>query len=148
MAVTRAQAELILIARHGPKMEAAGMDGITVSGSNADINDPLMTALLAMGITPANLAAVADSDLSGADINQLLDRAELRLCENISGNLDMVDITTGPRRESLSQLADQVEKTISRITKKIEKLYGEIGSLYAGAISLDFSEKVDYDDGA
>lgn len=140
--VNRADAEFVLTNRTGGKMTAAGLDGATTNGANADLNDALATALLGMGVTPANIASVSDADLSAVtDINQFLDRAELRVLETIAGNLDMVDITVGPRREALSQLAEQVQKAVERLTRRLETLYGVgIGSLSASTIGLDFAE--------
>jgi hypothetical protein len=145
MALTRANAEVMLIDRCGKKMTAAGMDGTTVTGINADINQPLATALIGMGLTPVNLMDIADADLAAVeDIPQLLDRAELRLLESIAGNLDLVDITVGPRREALSQLYDQVNKSIQRMTDKIASLYGGMSTgLSAGVVTLDFQETFD-----
>ena len=147
MSFTRANAEVVLLARHGPKMTAAGMDGATQSGANPAVVDPLVTALLKMGYTPASAAAVTDADLAKVEterLPELLERAELRLLENIAGNLDDVDITLGPRREALNQLAQLVERAIDRLTARLAKEYGAgLGSLSAGAISLDFAEKFD-----
>lgn len=143
--IDRATAEYVLINRAGSKMSAAGMDGETINGTNLDLNDALATALLGMNITPSSMAAVSDNDISAvSDVRQFLDRAELRILESISGRLDLVDITVGPRRESLSQLATQVEKAIERLTKKIEQLYGGgLGVLDAGVIGLDFAQSAE-----
>lgn len=142
MPLTRIDAETILIRRCGAKMVAAGMDGVTIVGTNVDVIDPLVSALLAMGYSPASIAAVTNTDLAAVDdINQILDRAELRLLQNIAGNLVMVDITVGPRRESLSQLSEWVEKQITRIEARNAKAYGDsLGTLSGGSISLDFQE--------
>ncbi len=144
MAITRANIEAILVRRCGSKMTAAGLDGATVNGSNVDLNDPIGTALRQCGYAVASITAVADADIANVatdDLDKLLDVAELRLLENIAGNLSMVDLAVGPRKESLSQFSEQVEKAISRLEAKCQRLYGVgLGSLSGGAISLDFQE--------
>lgn len=142
--ITRLKAEVSLIARAGRKMDLVGMN-ISATGTNESLNDPLGMALLGMGLNVADLASVTDTDLAAIeDIPQFLDRAELRLLETIAGNIDLVNITTGPRSEALSDLSKQVEAAITRLTKKIEKQYGSgVGSLQPGVVTLDFAEKYD-----
>ena len=147
MAITRMQAEGILLARAGRKMALVDLDAATKDGNNPDLNEPLASALLGMGEVPADILAITDGDLADAsDVAELLDRAELRLLETIAGNIDLVDVTIGPRHESLSQLAGQVENAISRLTEKIQKMYGAgVGTISGGSISLDFVSKGDDD---
>lgn len=142
MALTRQQAEAVLISRCGTLLTEAGLDGVNNGGSNADLNDPMMTTLVKMGITPASYSNVVDADLSslaGGDVTEFLDRAELRVLETISSNLVYVNIQIGPRREDLGSLMDQVEKRIQRLSSKVQKEYGVgMGTLSAGVIGLDF----------
>ena len=143
MTITRADVEKVLVNRVGKKMAIVSFD-VTSDGENADLNEPICDALLKMGATPASIAAVADSDLAIVEneyIQEFLDRAELRLLQNIAGNIDFVDVSVGPRRDSLNQLATQTEAAISRLTTKIEKLYGGgCAPLSTGVIGLDFQE--------
>lgn len=145
MALTRQQAEIVLVKRCGALLTEADLDGTTKDGTNPDINDALADTLLKMGYSPSSIASIADADLSvlsGIDIAELLDRAELRLLETISGNLVYVNIQVGPRREELASLADQVEKRIQRLSSKVQKEYGvNVGSMSAGVIGLDFQTK-------
>jgi hypothetical protein len=144
MSITRANVEAILIRRAGKKMTVAGLDGTTISGSNPDLNDPIGSAILDMGYNPSSIATITDTDVSlvGNSISELLDRAELRLLRNIAGNLDLVDIAVGPRKESLSQLHDQIIKQIDKLADDINSKYGSgISALDAGSISLDFQEE-------
>jgi hypothetical protein len=147
MALTRAQAETVLINRCGLLMTEASLDGTTKDGTNSDINDALADSLLKMGETPSSIAAIADADLSGlsgTDITELLDRAELRLLETVSGNLVYVNIQIGPRREELAALAEQVEKRVQRLLSKVQREYGiGMGTISAGVIGLDFQTKTD-----
>jgi hypothetical protein len=145
MAITRANVEATLIKRLGQKMTAAGLDGTTFSGSNTDLNDPIGTALRTIGVSVSDISLVTNSDLSGItgeQIDALLDLSELRTLQNIAGNLTVVDQSIGPRDMSLSQLSNQVEKAIQRLTERIAKVHGYgVGSLDASVISLDFQEK-------
>jgi len=127
MTLTRTQVERILISRCGRLLTAAGLDGATRTGANDDLNDPIGSALRALGRSVADLSAVADADLAGvteAQIDQLLDVAELRTLETIEGNLDQVDITIGPRSERLNQLATQVRAKIDAKRAAVEAAYG------------------------
>jgi len=65
MTITRANVESILIKRVGKLMTAADMDGSTVGGTNADLNDPIGRALRRIGYTTASIIAVADVDIAG-----------------------------------------------------------------------------------
>lgn len=144
MTITRTQVERILIKRCGLLMTAAGLDGVTINGTNADLDDPIGVALRASGLSVADISAVSDSDLASVSsdlIDQVLDIAEYRALQNIEGNLDQVDITIGPRSESLNQLATQIKPKIERLQMRISRLYGlGLGALNAGVIALDFAE--------
>lgn len=127
MALTRTQFETILVSRCGKLLTAADLDGVTSNGSNPDLNDPLGYAIRQCGGSVADPAQVADSDLSAlaaSAYDKLFDLAEYRTLENIAGNLDLVDISEGPHRESLGQLAERVEKRLTRLQEKLQKSYG------------------------
>ena len=144
MSYTRAQVESMLVSRAGKRMTSVEFS-TTVAGSNADLANPIATALVGMGITPANITNPSDTDLLAVDdISELMDRAELRLLQNIMGNLDAVDISVGPRRESYSQFGTALDKAIERLQAQIAALYGVgRGTLTAGNISLNFVSKGD-----
>lgn len=142
MAITRANAEAILIGRLGTLMTEAGLDGTTVDGTNADLNDPFASALRSMGYTVADITNVSDVDLSALaeeDYNEFLDRAELRVLESIEGNYVLVDITAGPRSEKLSQLLDHVRARKDQLWEKIKEEHGTV-VLEAGYIEMVFAE--------
>ncbi len=147
MALTRAQVEAILIRRCGKLLTAAGLDGTTITGTNADLNDPIGAAIRQCGGSVADIAAVADGDLAGigADLyDQLFDLAELRTLESISGNLDDVNVQAGAIREDLGQLSDQVDRKIERKRAQAQRDYGVgLGTLEAGVLALDFMQKED-----
>jgi hypothetical protein len=127
-------------------MEVAGLDGHTITGANSSLDDPMATALEGMNFSHSEPVIDADLVQVSDSIPEFLDRAELRTLENIAGNLDLVDIGMGPRRESLSQLAAQVELSIQRLTTKIQREYGGgVGTLSAGVVSLAFAATNDTD---
>ena len=144
MALTRANTEFMIETRAGPLLTAADMDGTTVDGTNADLNGPIGRAVRALGHSVASPVAVADADVAAvtdAQLDEFLDVAELYTLEAILGNLDDVDIKVGPRSESLSQLAEQVERKIKRLLKRLERLYGYgMGVVAAGYIRKDIAE--------
>ena len=126
MAITRANVENVLVHRAGALMTKAGMDGATVDGTNTDLADPIAYGLRQAGYDVDDFTSPTDAEIDDAadDIDQVVDLAELRVLENILGNLDDVDTTLGPRTERLSQLASQVEKKLDRLQTKCQKLYG------------------------
>ena len=144
MTITRTQVERILIKRCGLLMTAARLDGVTINGTNADLDDPIGVALRTSGLSVADISAVSDSDLASVTndlTDQVLDIAEYRALQNIEGNLDQVDITIGPRSESLNQLATHIKSKIERLQMRISRQYGiGMGALSAGVIGLDFAE--------
>jgi hypothetical protein len=122
-------------------MSFAGM-AVTVAGSNASLNDPLGYALRQSGYTVANIASVADADIASVetdDIDEVLDVAEFRTLENISGNIDDVDITNGPESERYSQIAASLEKRMTRLQQKIYDTYGTGVIAEAGVINYDIA---------
>ena len=138
MTLTRANAEVELVGRAKGKMELVGM-AVTVVGTNADLNGPLASALRKMGIAPASPITVTDTDLANltdADIDEYLDRAELRLLENIHRNYTLVDIKSGPQDEKLSQIAAQLEKAIETLSAKIRSEYGDTGANSSFAVGV------------
>jgi len=139
MALTRVISETVIVDRVGPLMSAAGM-AVTVVGTNADLNDPLAWAARKVGATTANFNTVTDAELaaiSDADGDDFLDLAEYRTLGSIMGNLDDVDITAGPRSESLSQLAEQARKRMEALEAHLSSI---VSPFVAGYITLDFAE--------
>lgn len=140
MTITRVQAETELVRRSKKRMQLVGF-AVTIVGSNDDLSGPMAVALRAMDITPASPITVTDSDLSAVDdVDEFLDRAELRLLENILGNYDLADINTGPYSESTSQILSAIEKDVIRLREKVSASHG---SMEAGTIHLNFAETND-----
>ena len=145
MTITRDNVEAILVQRCGKLLAAADMDGTTIAGTNASLNDPIGWSTRRLGYPVANLTSVSNADLASVadeEVDQLLDLAELRTLQNIEGNLDDVDISANGRSESLGQLVKQVQTRLERVKAAIEKEYGTgLGTLSAGVVELDFMEK-------
>lgn len=90
MAVTRAITEQVTVSRCAPTMKRAGMDSTTVNGTNADLNDPIATALEGLGLFAANRAQVGDGDLAQmlmASQPKFLDLVEIRTLETCLGRI-------------------------------------------------------------
>jgi hypothetical protein len=144
MALKRVQAEQELISRAKKKMQLVEMD-VTSSGSNPDLDSPLATALRKMGLSVSGV--VDDNDLqalSDDDVEEFLDRAELRLRENIRGNFDLANTKIGNRWEDFKDVVAQLDSEIQNLRQQVANNYGDGGSsLTGGYIALDFAEKGD-----
>lgn len=116
--ITRASLEAILTRRTKRFMQLAQLDYSTVNGTNADLADPIASALRAAGYSVANRATVADSDLAavtGDDEEKVIALAELRTLETIDTNLVSSSLTTGPVSESFRDLTRKLESLRARI---------------------------------
>ncbi len=141
MAVTRAQIETVLVSRCKKRMEFVGFN-VAANGNNADLNDPICSALQLIGVNPVDISNIADSDLSTVtDTSKLCDLAEVRLLENILGNSDKVTLQAASGTEHFGQANDALEKIIARKQADIQRKYG-IGSMtIAGKRKLNFQAK-------
>lgn len=147
MSLTRANVEVILIARVGALMTEAGMDGTTVDGTNADLNDPIGWAVRQLDYTVASVVLVATADVANvaeAEYDEFFDYGEYRALQNIRGNLALVDIRQGPQDQKFSQLAEQIGAMLATMKSDMERSYGfglsEIGS---GTIIQEYLEQVE-----
>lgn len=151
MALTRPQAEAILVARCGKLLASVGLDGTTVDGTNAALTDPLAEGLRQLAIAPASPAAVTTSDLSGvadADAAELLDVAELRALETVLGNwVDADQVAGQDNRQDLGKLRDSVEKSLARKAARAESLYGygKDTTIRAGLLTFGFQSRIETD---
>lgn len=145
MALTRAQCETILVKRLAGWMGEAGLD-VSTAGANTDLNDPIGYAVRRLGLTVADVTAIADADLSAVDTDDydiVLDVAELRTLETILRNLTRVDTTAGPLSQSFGQLRKDVQTAIEAKRTQVNDDYGdELFSgpqMEAGNLVLDLS---------
>jgi hypothetical protein len=141
MTVTRANLESILIRRVGTWYTSAGLDGVTVDGTNEDLNDPLATALLELGHSVADITNVSSADLVSVpdtDIPRLLAVAELRALENAAQAFSTQEVSgLGYSIKTGSGVGD----AIARLRSSILARYGlGGGSLTGGTLTLDFQD--------
>ncbi|MBN1815320.1 MAG: hypothetical protein JXA14_26045 [Anaerolineae bacterium] len=140
---TRAQVETIIVKRCGPMMTLATMDGMTVDGTNADLNDPIGWSVRALGGTVSNPTSVSAADVatvSSEYLDQLLDLTELRTLRSVLTNLELVDIDVGPRSEKFSQLVERIAARIAELS--VDLAAWLLPGLEDGILSLDFAEHV------
>ncbi len=141
MSLTRAQVEDILISRAGEMLATLGRDDVA-SGSNPDLNDPMAWALRQLSLAVTTATSVSDDDLLAIDSddeNQFLDLAEYRLlmtCRTVARRL--VNSSSGPRREDLSDMAKGLKEDLADMLKSLQIQYGfGIGSLEGGVFITD-----------
>jgi len=136
--LTRADVESVLIRRAGKLMTKVGLDGVTISGANLDLNDPIRRAARQIGVTVSDPILVADADLASLvcwQVEYLLDVAELRLLESIWENWTEVSQAVSLGKIEAQQLADRIEKRIDKLEERIRKPYGRnIGLVSGGSI--------------
>ena len=150
---TRAQIEGEVAGRARVALQAARIatDPVGDASPRSYLNGPLRAALSDLGITPADAFAVADGDVSGvdgADLDRLIDVAELRTLELCLDNIDDVDTRTTDVDERLSQYADRLAKSVER---KRLALFGDDGdggstaveAPEVGVLSLGFVDRDD-----
>lgn len=142
MSITRAQVEKELVRRAKNRMAFVNMQ-TTSDGTNDDLSSPIATALLEMDIAPADVSEPADADFATVTgIIELFSRAELRLLENILGNLDAVDLSVDGRSESYGQMHTSIQKRIDQLKTTIDANYGASGNeLSSGLITQNFQTK-------
>lgn len=142
----RSEAEVVLIARCGTALTVVGKDGTTVNGSNPDLNDGLWYALDKLGYSIVSISSVSDGDVSAVtteDIRPFIALAELRTLETVlNAATSLVDITVGPRRESLSQFSERLEKIVENYRANILRDFGDLfgSGLEAGVFSVSSME--------
>lgn len=138
--MNRATVENILVRRCKAALEMVDLS-TSISGTNSDLDDPMWGALKRLGYAVAS-TTVSDSDIAQLDTgdeNAFLDIAELRTLETIyNAAVGLVDMTIGPRHESLSQFGARLEKVISDKRQQISLDYGNIfgNGLESGTFSV------------
>ena len=141
MAATVAQVKSVVMGRAGRQLALVGL-------GDADLDDPIRSALGSLGLAPAGLAPVADADLAAvgpAMLAALVDLAELRALESVLGNWTEPDqVADTDNSQALGKLRDSLEKTVARKRLQVERAYGiGLPELAAGVLDLGFAETVD-----
>ena len=114
---TRAKVEGILIKRCGVLMRAAGLDGTTEAGTNADLNASIGYALRQLGLPTADITAVTTAEVEAVaakDIGRFLDVAEKHVLQTVVFALNDVNVFVGPKSDDYSRLAAYVQACIDR----------------------------------
>ena len=146
---TRDDVEFVLLKRAGKMLTLLKLDGTTVGG-NTDLVDPINFAMRQLGYTLTTISSVTAADVvavASDELDELLDRAELRLLENLRVNCDLVDISVGTRFEYLGQARITIDKAIADQRRKVSDLWGDIvgdnasSALHPGLIQLSFAEQ-------
>lgn len=140
---TRAQVEQVLIRRVGQLLSFIGLNGTEYDGGNEDLNDPIAQAIRRLDGTVADPVDVEDSDVqtvAEADFDALLDIAELRVLQNVRGNLTLVDHVAGPFENDYGDIGGYLDKQIAALTKKVEIEHGIGGvEMEVGVITRDIA---------
>lgn len=125
LTVAAIEAELLILV--GPYLRRVGLDGTTADGTNVALRGPIRRAVLTLGLTTAGPVAVVDADVAavaGFALEKLLDVAELKALEMCWGNWPEVDQSAEGTSQSLSQLADRLERRIKALMERTVKPYG------------------------
>jgi len=121
MSLSVANVQTILGRRCGALMTASGV---------TDYYDAISSALMEMGYSVADPTLPTDAEVAAVPNSlrgRFLDLAEMRLLENILGNLVVVDTDVGPVSEKLGQLAVLVQKRLDALEKKYGGAVGGVG---------------------
>jgi hypothetical protein len=144
---TRAQVETILVARCGALLRRVRLDGTTVDGTNASLADPIAAALRKLGIAVADPTDPDTVEVEGADdddLEELLDRSELRTLETILGNWDKPDQQQDADRQDWGKLLALLRERIKQLRGRISTLYPDEGEEpTAGLVGFDFQATED-----
>jgi hypothetical protein len=105
----------------------------TARAATGDSSKPSVAACVAwavrlLGLPTAALATATDGEVGAvptAQLDALLDLAELRTLERILTNLNQVDLTTGPVSERLGQLPQRLAELIPEKRKIIAAQWGK-----------------------
>lgn len=141
MALTRIEAETILVSRVGPLMAVVKM-AVTIVGTNADCSDPLAWATRQVGGSTAAHNTVTDAELAlvaSTEYDNLMTLAEYRLVKNILGACNAVDWVTGDRAEKFSQFHSQVKQMLTNLEAEVAALGVGLAALKLGKLTHSFA---------
>lgn len=91
----------------------------TGDAEKPSLNACLSWAVRALGRSTASMLEATNAEVQGvASTDALIDVAELRTLESILTNLNQVNLTTGPVKEDLSDLAERLAGEILPVKRK------------------------------
>lgn len=126
MAITRAAVEGVLVGRCGPWMTRVGM-AVTTAGANGDLTDALRLALGEMGRSPADPLVIGDSELAfavGSLLDELLDRAELRVLRTVQRRFVKVDLQVDTIRQGWGDLHTEIARAVKDQEERVRRAWG------------------------
>lgn len=139
MPITVPDLEDALVNRARDLLTFLGMSTAT-DGANADLKGPVAFGCRHAGLSLANPMAATDDDLTRldlADLDKLLDLAELRLLLSMETRFTEADAYVGSSRVDYSSVGQGLAKRVDKQMKLCEKQYGYSRSvLTAGLITL------------
>lgn len=124
MPLTVATLEADLIVLLGPTLRRVGLDGVTVDGTNPSLRIPIRRAAKRLGVSVAG-SAVTDEELATLDPDNedaFLELSRFHALNLILWNWPEVDEQAGEESQSLSQLADRIQKEIKELTASLGAL--------------------------
>lgn len=139
--------QTLLIQRTLEPMTTVGMDVTTVATSNADLAEPIYSALLTIGLVDI-VYPPSDTDLSNItlplDILKLVDLSYLYLLRTIVNRMTAVDERLGPHGVWASQYPDRIMKVYNYTLTELSKKYGiGLSTLEAGLLSFEFVSEIE-----
>jgi hypothetical protein len=152
MTILRTDVDTILIQRRGTQITSLGLDGVTIDGTNVVLNDPVASAVRALGGTTASPVTATDADIATITslyLNGIFTVAEYFLVRKLLSQLtqqNAVDITSGPFSAKLSQWAKMLQQDLDRLGREIEDEWG-VGAveIEAGIVTLNIASHDDAD---
>jgi hypothetical protein len=132
MSVTIAnlESELITRGKFGRILALAGLDGVTVNGSNYDLRAPLIRALPEVGYQAANPLTLVDSDVSSLTANaveRVLLAAKRDLIDQIILNWDEVEKSFGADKDALLRFEKRLKAMCDALDKELAVKYSVTG---------------------
>lgn len=139
MTLTLVDVEKSLVSRTKRALEAAGF-AITTDGSNADLKDAIVFALLTLGIQVDDISIPDNDDLARVDSSKyldVLDLAEYRIMSTLLVNITQTDERLGPHGVWRGQYPTRLLKRFEQLSKSINMKYGvELSELEMGILDL------------
>lgn len=146
-AITRAQAEKILVHRRGTVLARVGLNGTTIDGTNADLADPIAYATRQLGLGVADPTNPQDADLAAiqpTDTDQFLEVAEWRVLASCLGNWGKVTQQAGTDKQQYTDLLTELRQQLSQKGEELKQQYGQgLMAPTAGSIDLDINTQDD-----